>query len=296
VSDPRAARGARRGGGDHARGYRAWGYAVGLLLLAAAVALLVRERETVAAALHAVGRPALVPAVALVAAIGTSVVLSALLFSILLEPYGRVGRLEMLAVIAAASLLNLLPLRPGLVGRVAYHRAVNRIAVTSVAKATVQAALIGAACAAWLAACVALGRAAAVPLWIPALAPIAPLAALLAVRGVRRWALALLVRYADALVWAVRYWAAFRLLGLTIDLDAALAFSAMSAIAGMVPFVSGGLGLREWAIGACATIVTPHALAIGVTADLVNRAAELIVLGALGGAGLAYVARRRRHG
>jgi hypothetical protein len=291
VSDPRAARSAWRG-----RGCQAWGSAVGLLLLAAAVALLVRERETVAAALHAVGRPPLAPALALVGAIVTSVVLSALLFSILLEPYGHVGRLEMLAVVAAASLLNLLPLRPGFFGRVAYHRAVNRIAVTDVAKATVQAAVIGAACAAWLAASVALVRAASVPLWVPALAPVAPLAAALTVRSMRRGALAMLVRYADALVWAARYWAAFRLLGLAIDVDAALAFSAISAMAGMVPFVSGGLGLREWAIGACATIVTPHALAIGVTADLVNRAAELIVLGALGGAGLAFIARRRRRG
>ena len=54
---------------------------------------------------------------------------SAASFHVLTNRYGKVGAVEMGAVIGSAWLLNYLPMRPGLVGRVAYHKKVNNIPI-----------------------------------------------------------------------------------------------------------------------------------------------------------------------
>ncbi len=56
-----------------------------------------------------------------------NLLLTGLLFTVLISRYGNVGRVEMQALIATATLLNFLPLRPGLFGRIAYHRTFNAI-------------------------------------------------------------------------------------------------------------------------------------------------------------------------
>jgi hypothetical protein len=98
------------------------------------------------------------------------------------------------------------------------------------------------------------------------------------------------------IVWAVRYHAAFTLIGSPIPPATALAFACISMIASMVPLSSNGLGLREWAIGAAAPMLTAYQLELGLTAELVNRAAELAMVTVVGLAGAGYLAwlRHRR--
>ena len=62
----------------------------------------------------------------------------------------------------------------------------------------------------------------------------------------------------------------------------------------LVPFFSNGLGLREWAIGLAAPLLTVYQLEHGITAELVNRAGELIVVLIAGLVGIAYLTHLRR--
>ncbi|MHC5023327.1 MAG: hypothetical protein ACYTGG_05380, partial [Planctomycetota bacterium] len=112
---------------------RAWarraGLLVGALLLAAAVIVVWRQRETVGEALAQVRHPSPGHVIVLLGSVALNVAMSGVVFSLLYARYGRVGRLEMQAVIASATLLNYLPMRAGMFGRIAYHRTVNGIAV-----------------------------------------------------------------------------------------------------------------------------------------------------------------------
>ena len=65
-------------------------------------------------------------------------------------------------------------------------------------------------------------------------------------------------------------------------------------IALLVPFVGNGLGVREWAVGLTAS--RQVAAAVGLTADLVNRAAELIVAIPLGLAAWVWLTRTLARG
>ena len=110
----------------------------------------------------------------------------------------------------------------------------------------------------------------------------------------RVWLLAALLRYAEVLVWGARYYAAFKLIGVPVEPHEALVLACISMIASMVPFVSNGLGLREWAVGLASPLLKVGQLEHGITAELVNRAAEMAVILILGLIGLAYLAARRR--
>ncbi|MCB1281548.1 MAG: hypothetical protein KDB18_08490, partial [Salinibacterium sp.] len=107
-------------------------------------------------------------------------------------------------------------------------------------------------------------------------------------------------RWGDMLLWAARYAVVFILVGEPVTWARATQFALISQIALVIPLVGNGLGLREWAIGAFAGRGSgePQSLAqsaaVGVTADLVNRAAELIVLVPLGALAGVLLARRAR--
>lgn len=270
------------------------GLLAGVVLLLAAVIVIARQHGVVAEALAAVTPPSPGLAALLLAAVAANIVLSGALFSILMSPYGRVGRLEMQALIATTALVNYLPLRPGLVGRVTYHKAVNGIAVMDSARAVVQGLALSIVIAIYTAGMALAAIHIDIDLRLGVLLPFLLAALLSLVRPARLWCWAGLVRYCELLVWAVRYFAAFSLLGLEIEWSSALAFACISALATMVPLVSNGLGLREWAIGLVAPLLTAHQLSLGITAELVNRAAELVVVLVMGLCGMAYLARRRR--
>jgi hypothetical protein len=271
------------------------GLAVGGCLLAAAVITVARQHETIGGALAAVERPAFGMVILLVAAVAANVVLAGLTFSVLMSRYGRVGVFEMQALIAAAALLNFLPLRPGLFGRIAYHKTCNDIPALASVKVVAQAAGLSMSVAVWLA--LALGAAArlAVPLWVPVALPVPLLVVATAFRRPRVWVVAALIRYLEVMVWALRYHAAFALLGSPIDPTGALAFACVGSLAMLVPFVGNGLGLREWGIGLAAPLLTPYALQLGLAAELVNRAAELVVILAMGLAGIGWLTARARR-
>jgi hypothetical protein len=112
-------------------------------------------------------------------------------------------------------------------------------------------------------------------------------------RSPRSWCWAAAFRWLELLVIAARYHAAFALIGSPIDSAGSLAFACISMIAGMVPFLSSGLGVREWAVGLVAPILTGAQLTTGLTADLVNRAVELVVVLVCGVVGLGWLARHR---
>ncbi|MHC4416515.1 MAG: hypothetical protein ACYS0G_14680 [Planctomycetota bacterium] len=270
------------------------GIIVGFALLAAAVVVVARQHETIGQALNAIRRPAAGQVCLLLGSVFANVALTGLFFSVLISRYGKVGILEMQALMAAATLMNFLPLRPGLFGRIAYHRASNAIPAAASVRAIVQAALMSVLVAGYLAAALVVSDRLAVPLWLAVALPFPLLAAGTVPRSGRTWCAAGLIRYVEVMIWSLRYHAAFSLIGAPIGADRALAFACFSLVAMLVPFVGNGLGVREWAIGLAAPRLTPYVLELGLAADLVNRAAELVVIPILGLAGVGWLAYRRR--
>lgn len=271
------------------------GMALGLALLLGAVVMLVQRREEVASALEAMRAPSIALIALMLASVAANLILSSLTFSLLMSRYGRVGVLEMQAVIAATALLNFLPLRPGLFGRIAYHRAVNDIAVVDSAKVVVQAVVLTLCAAALLAGIALLSHRAAIRLEFLILLSGALLTLGALVPAARIWSMAGLIRYVEVLVWSVRYLAAFALIGSPIEPAAAIGLACISILATMAPLFSNGLGLREWLVGLLAPVIAGSKLELGLTAELLNRAAEIIIVLLMGGAGTAWLARRTRR-
>jgi uncharacterized membrane protein YbhN (UPF0104 family) len=107
--------------------------------------------------------------------------------------------------------------------------------------------------------------------------------------------LALGARYADTLVWIVRYAVAFALIGRPITPMQATVFAAAAQLAMMMPLVGNGLGVREWAIGLSLPLMEKDAArTVGLTADLLNRAAEVLSAVPIGIVCMVVLARERR--
>ena len=297
--------------GPRARRARAIiGFSVGIALLAAAVWAVAGQGDALRHA-AAAARNAAPWMVALALALPVvNVLLMAAVFQALMKPHGRVAPAEMTALIGASWLLNFLPLRPGLLGRVAYHKAVNNIPVSGSLRAVV--ANIGASVLSLtLAAGIVYDASHADPSQVQArffgVSIVAP--ALLAglsftLRFVRSrlapFVLASTIRFTDLLVWALRYWLIFRIVGSPIDPPAALAVAVVSQAASLVPLVGNGLGLREWAVGLTVAslprvFASGTATGVGLTADLVNRAAEVLTAIPVGLLSIAYLHRLSRR-
>ncbi len=280
-------------GGASASWLRPAATALGLLLVAAAAVAVALRREELAAALRAVARPGAAPLALLAAAVAANVGLSGALFSVLVRPHGRVGLIEMQALIAASTLLNFLPAKPGVLGRIAWHRLYNAIPATATVTTILQAAGLSVLVAAYLAGGLAASSRLGFSLWIVVAAPLPVLGLAAAWRAARVPAAAVALRYAELLVWAVRYHAAFALVGTPVDHGSALALACVSMVTMLVPFFGNGLGIREWAIGLASPHLAGAALGAGLAAELVNRGAEIAVVALLGGAGSGWLARRR---
>ncbi|MBC7771364.1 MAG: hypothetical protein H7210_02600 [Pyrinomonadaceae bacterium] len=259
-------------------------FLIGCLLVGAAVWALVSNhdklREAWDAAVHA---PAMLIALCLLLPIANWVCTTGTLWT-LTGRYGKVGFGEMLGLIGSAWLLNLLPLRLGMIGRIAYHKKFHDIKVRDCAIVLFQA--LGCSV-------VALGL---LILWVlvvkttlPGSAEsdastvhgelvsgttfrtlalmCVPLPVLLLLFGaVRywsakpdssvphlwRWPAAVLFRYGDMLTWVVRYAIVFAIIGrpMTMMQSAIVTVSAQAAI--MTPVQ---LGLREWVVGATAAFI-----------------------------------------
>ena len=101
----------------------------------------------------------------------------------------------------------------------------------------VQGAVITTGVAGWLALVAVVSMRLDVSLWYGVVAPIPVLLAGSAVGAWRVWVLATGLRYLEVLVWAMRYHAAFALIGAPLDPTTALAFACVSMIASMIPFL-----------------------------------------------------------
>lgn len=294
---------------------------VGGTLLIAAVAVVVRHWPALGASIEtARGAPvwmiglALAAPLANIAAVGLS-------FLVLTGRYGRVGAWEMIALITSAWMLNMLPLRPGLIGRIGYHKSVNKIAVrhsvvvlfhaigcnaaamgmallAALASARLGLGAWGMTAALALPACVlgALGWAA----WAMGVGNAWPgLAA-----QPWRWLIATALRYVDIAVWIGRYALAFAILGAPLTLVGSTV-TALASEAAMLSPVQ--VGLREWVVGVTSAAFATEAagglsgaeggavVARGLLADLLNRGIEIAVALPTGlAASIWLIARYRR--
>lgn len=284
---------------------RAWAACiVGLVLLAAAVYAVVRDGPALEQALVAARSAPLWMLVLVIVSPIANIAVISLSFSVLTGRYGRVGLREMTALITGAWLLNMLPLRAGMLGRVAYHKVVNGIAVRDAMKVLVQSL----ACAAiaiglLLGTVLACARIGVSGVWVP-VSTLAPLSVLgIAThfasraesrsrpanqhtstspaprpRELWRWPAAVALRYADLLIWVARYVLAFAVLGVPLGLVRSTVVALASEVAMLAPVQ---LGVREWVVGMTASLLAvPEGepavrLSQGVMTDLVNRGAEL---------------------
>lgn len=242
-------------------------------------------------------------ALSLVAFPACSTLLTALAFLHLTRRFGRVPAADMLALITAANLLNYLPLRPGLLGRVWFHSAVHGIAVRHSARIVGESVALAALGFALAAVALVPG----LPAHAPYTMPLSLAAACLALAPVARsrpslapaapYLVPLGIKLIDTALWAGRYWVCFGLLGVPLSPASALALALVAQSASLVPIAGNGLGLREWAVALFASFLPEIPLNVTLTADLANRAAELVFAVPTGLIASAYLARRLRpHG
>jgi uncharacterized membrane protein YbhN (UPF0104 family) len=192
----------------------------------------------------------------------------------------RVGFGRMLALVCASSLLNYLPLRPGLVGRAAFLKMRHNLSLRQSAWMVVIVLGLSA---------IVLGGAAAIVSYVPPavqyesalmagviLTVAVPVIAgrLLKRRIVVGW-LWVPVRAADVLVTAVRLWVAFQIVGKPIAYEEAVLLASAGLFVSLLGITPNGLGLREWAI---AGVATGEAEKVAFAAAVIDRGIEAVVI------------------
>lgn len=286
---------------------RAIGFAVGILLLAAALWAVFTSHDALAALRSGLTESSWSLRILAIALPIINWILISISFWLLTRRFGNVALLEMHALIGSAWLLNYLPLRPGMIGRMAYHKTIHNIRVTdSIRIMVISVALTAIATAVLLGLSIL-----AIPLHTPfAWSLLALPAFLLLALGIilalrarsifdprAALILAFAVRFLDILTWVARYAVVFTLIGHPISIAQAALITAVSQLAMTIPLAGNGLGLREWGIGLTLPIAAANtARSVGLSADLLNRAAELLIalpVGLLSAALLAH--RYRKH-
>jgi hypothetical protein len=284
------------------RSRRRIGFVVGLVLLAGAAVYLLADPKTLGEfGGHLRNAPLWATVVVLVGPLVNWIFVGLCLHA-LVRRHGEVGRSEMLALVGSAWLLNHLPMRPGLVGRIGYHAKVNRIRVRDSIEASVWSIIHAA-----IANSIALG----LVLMIPAETSLLRLVLLLSIPmgvflllamfafirsdNLGYLLLGLVFRNADLLVWMIRYAAAFAMLGVVITPIQIVIITAVSQIAQVIPITGGGFGFREWGVGIAARMSasgTAVTMRTAIGADVINRIAETVIVIPLGLICTALVARR----
>ncbi|MFM8818671.1 MAG: hypothetical protein ACKOHI_12515, partial [Phycisphaerales bacterium] len=61
----------------------------------------------------------------------------------------------------------------------------------------------------------------------------------------------------------------------------------------LTPFIGNGLGVREWAVGLAAPLLGGYETDAGLAAQLTGRAVDALMVVAMGGPALAWIASRR---
>ncbi|MDP6987724.1 MAG: hypothetical protein QGG74_06740 [Phycisphaerales bacterium] len=272
-------------GGDVVRTGRRWhrwrlaGAIVGVVLLAAAIWLVVSHANEAQRAWEALERPDPSMIAALLGLTLLLIPVSAAAQSLMLRRTSGVAVElgEMSALVSLATLLNMLPMWPGAIGRIGYHKVVHGVSPMQAGMAVVAVRLIGLVMGIVLLGAVLIWPAEAVIVW---LAMLVGLVAATIWSPLRDAGWVVIVKWIDLLLIAARYAVAFSLLGVDLDSANSGAMAGTSEIASSVPFVGGGPGLREWAIGWMTERLSslPDALVLGVMADLLVRIATLLVM------------------
>lgn len=288
------------------RTVRIVGAIVGVLLLGAAITAIASRGDALREVANSISHAPPTAFLALGLSILVTPFLTATNFYLLTRRYGVVTPSEMSALILAAWLLNYLPLWPGMMSRVAYHRAVNRIPVRDSARIIVEAGVFTGLTASVMGAML-LGV--AKPLGASGPAAIAlglagvPIGAAIALIFARdrsrphrwRYGAVFALRTLELAVWASRFSASVWIVGGSVSFEGALAMAAIVQIAVLAPLAPNGLGVREWAIGLSAS-----AFAVGVGAEtglaagLLDRGVEVLIAVPLGFVGAGFIARRRQ--
>ena len=280
------------------RAARAIGFVVGVVLVGAALIAIVRSAPTLDQLRAVIARPdGWLIAWAVAATVGNLIGASGMFYA-LVRPFGQITFFEMGKLIAASSVLNYLPMRPGLVGRVVHQEVVNRIPMRRSVLSIVEAAVICAFTVFWLALAVAMirftstrvigGVVAALPIFC-GLAYAMPQE----MRS-RRFFEAIFWRWMDLLLWTVRYAVVFEMLGIDLNLESAAAAACIAGAANMIPFIGNGLGVREWAIGLAGPALATWTTDTGLAAELLNRCLDLIVVAPIGIGVMPGIAKRIR--
>ncbi|MBG80727.1 MAG: hypothetical protein CMJ39_08485 [Phycisphaerae bacterium] len=266
---------------------------IGILLLVGAIVMVALQRDTIASAFQAMAQPQPGPILLLIASMLATIFVTGVQFNLLLSRH-RLPMLEMQGLIAGSALLNFLPLKAGLLGRITYHQVVNGIRPLETVQAMLLARGSGLVVIGFTALALFLRDLADGPLWAYALLPAVVPGWFLMARFTRITALVVILKYGDLLLMAIRYYCAFMLMGETIGFDVCMGLACIGMLAGAIPFLTGGLGLREWLVGWFTTIlvVMPGALELGLLADLINRGIELAVLIPVGGVSILWLRPR----
>ncbi|MGV6814926.1 MAG: hypothetical protein ACWA5W_07965, partial [Phycisphaerales bacterium] len=113
------------------------GFVIGLVLLAGAAAYLISAPDQMHEFLEQLKHAPLWAVVVVIVGPIVNWVCVGLCLHALVRRHGKIGRGEMLALVGSAWLLNHLPMRPGLVGRIGYHAKINSIRVRDSIEASI---------------------------------------------------------------------------------------------------------------------------------------------------------------
>lgn len=278
------------------------GFVIGIFLLAGAAVYLLADPEQLKLFAQNIRHAPLWATVVVLVGPIVNWLFVGLCLHALVRRHGVVGRAEMLALVGSAWLLNHLPMRPGLVGRIGYHAKVNDIRVRDSIEASVWSMIHAA-----IANAVALGLMVMMPSDMPlgmlVLVLMIPIGVFAIIAGFGFMhstkfgylMLGLMFRNGDLLVWMIRYAAAFTMLGITITPVQIALITAASQIAQVIPITGGGFGFREWGVGFTARMTSSGAavtMRMAIGADVINRIAETIIVIPLGLICSGIVARR----
>ena len=271
------------------------GFAVSVVCVVALAIVLGRRPDALSAAWDSMRAAPAWALLTLLAAPFLSWVATSLMFWLHTRRFGLVRFTEMLALIAAAAMLNFLPMRPGMVGRIAYHKRVNKITIVDSSRVVFASLVTTGAALLVLIGVGTLGSAGGVDsiahwaLWFSApIVVTALLGLVIAATAVRRsraplaaWLWGFAGRYADSLTWVARYLAVFEVVGAPLTVQEAVAVTVISHGAMLTP---APIGLREWAVGMTAGWQAAQggadltdALAPGLIADTIVRLSEAVL-------------------
>jgi hypothetical protein len=201
----------------------------------------------------------------------------------------------MFGVVVSAYLLNYLPLRPGMAARIAYHKRMQHLPLRRNVRILAEAGSTTAATSATL----VLAMVAAAPLHLSApwvwLGVFIIVVIVASFKRFRFWGVIAIWRLLDLFSWSFRLWAAFQLVDQRVTFATATAIASAGIIVNVVPLVSNGLGLREWATGLLAPWLAGAQLALGLAVELVIRACELVIVIPVGLLSTSLLARELRR-